>query len=213
MVQAAIRIADEDGVDAVTMRQLGERVGVKAMALYRYVSGREALLDAMVAELMHQLSGVMKPHVLTPTTGSAYLRLTAHDVRNLALAHPWLVRLMVLRPPPDPRLRRPLVSQATTEAFLEGLHRRGFDTTSSVRLYRAFCAFLLAQLLIEVPAPTAEPRPRLSTGRGPPPQDRRIPHPLLINHLQLLTIQDQRAEFEAGLSLLVDSAAQLRAEP
>lgn len=210
VVREAVRLADEQGVDSLTMRQLGARLGVQAMSLYRYVGGREALLDAMVAAMMNQLSSTLTPNLSTPTTGSAYLQQTAHDVRNLALTHPWLIRLMVLRPPPAPWLSRPLDSLACTERFLQALHHRGFDSTSSVRIYRGFCAFLLAHLLIEVSAPTAEPPPRRQPGRGPPSSDPVSRYPLLAS--QLLAVEDHPAEFERALHLFVHSVGQVCAE-
>ena len=48
LVQAAVEIADADGLDAVTIRAVAERVGFTTMALYRYFPSKEALYDAIV---------------------------------------------------------------------------------------------------------------------------------------------------------------------
>lgn len=215
VVREAVRFADEQGADALTMRQLGARMGVKAMALYRYIGGREALLDAMVAATMDQLHRTMAPNTCTSTTGPAYLQTTAHDVRNLALTHPWLIRLMVLRPPPARWLSRPLDSLACTETFLEALDLRGFQLTCSISTYRGFCAFLLAHLLIEVSASTEHSTVGSAPGAGPLAPDTRatrlVPaRPMLASRLQLATAEDVRAEFERSLDTFLRSVRQSR---
>lgn len=198
VVREAVSAADEGELDELTMRRLGERMGVQAMALYRHIGGREALLDAMVAAMMDQLTDTMTPNTRSSTTGTAYLRDTAHDVRSLALTHPWLIRLMVLRPPPALGLSRPLYSLACTESFLEALDHRGFDMAASATTYRAFSAFLLAHLLIEASAPDDLVLCRPGR-RGPPGPERLTDYPVMASHLELLAIENHRAEFEWAL--------------
>lgn len=55
ILDAALDIADEHGVDAVSMRTVADRVGVTPMALYRHVKDKAALLDAMVGRLLTAL--------------------------------------------------------------------------------------------------------------------------------------------------------------
>ena len=52
IVDAAIRYIDQHGAQGLTMRGLGHELGVEGMALYRFVSGREDLLEAVVARLL-----------------------------------------------------------------------------------------------------------------------------------------------------------------
>lgn len=197
VVQTSIRIADGQGLDSLTMRGVGEQLGVKAMALYRHISGREALLDAMVAAMMAELSVSMKHGDLFSTSGSASLEGTARDVRDLALAHPWLVPLMVLRPPPDPALSPPLSALACTESVLASLAHHGFDLAASLRTYRAFCAFLLGHLLLEVRTPVRGPVRRRLFDRGPPGSLTRYPQ---LVEAAGLTGVNYPAEFERCLS-------------
>lgn len=197
IVREAVLAADEWGVEWLTMRRLGRRLGVQAMALYRHVGGRELLLDAMVAAMMAELSRTMTPRTHSSTTGQVYLQDTAHDVRDLALTHPWLIRLMVVRPAQTVGLNRPLCSLACTEAFLQALDHRGFDPVVSVRTYHHFTAFLLGHLVIEAGAPEdtstsdASPEPARSAGL----RRRSIPDGLL----KLLAVNDYPAEFELSL--------------
>ena len=55
IIVTAIALADRDGLAGLTMRQLGHQLGVEAMSLYRYVNGREDLLEGMTARLVGQV--------------------------------------------------------------------------------------------------------------------------------------------------------------
>src|SRR3712207_1460150 len=60
---AAIEFIDQQGLDALTMRRLGAHLGVEAMALYRYVPGRENLLDGVVESVIDELYGDPDVHL------------------------------------------------------------------------------------------------------------------------------------------------------
>src|SRR5918993_5524221 len=55
IVEEAIAVIDDQGLTALTMRSLGGRLGVEAMALYRYVNGREDLLEGVVDDLVDRI--------------------------------------------------------------------------------------------------------------------------------------------------------------
>ncbi|MFP5283064.1 MAG: TetR/AcrR family transcriptional regulator [Actinomycetes bacterium] len=148
ILHEAIKFIDEHGRDRLTMRQLGSRLGVEAMALYRYVPGREQLLDGVVEVVMDEL---YRDTMLEDRTESwpEYLSQIAHGVRRIALAHPRVFPLVATRPPAAPWLRPPLRSLRWVEGFLEGLARHGFNSGPAVATYRAFSTFLLGHLLLE----------------------------------------------------------------
>ncbi|HET9650271.1 MAG TPA: TetR/AcrR family transcriptional regulator C-terminal domain-containing protein, partial [Microlunatus sp.] len=156
IISEAIRFIDEQGRDRLTMRQLGARLGVEAMALYRYVPGREQLLDGVVEVLMDELyEDTMVDN--DAATWQEYLQRLAHGVRRLALHHPQVFPLVASRPPAAPWLRPPLRSLRWVEAFLEGLDGYGFSRSASVAAYRAFATFLLGHLLLETAATVGLP--------------------------------------------------------
>jgi AcrR family transcriptional regulator len=148
IVSEAVRFIDELGRDRLTMRQLGARLGVEAMALYRYVPGREQLLDAVVEMVMDELYRDTMV-VEQAATWQEYLQQLAHGVRRLAIAHPQVFPLVATRPPAAPWLRPPLRSLRWVEGFLEGLAHYGFTAEACVLAYRAFATFLLGHLLLE----------------------------------------------------------------
>jgi AcrR family transcriptional regulator len=152
IVAEAVAFVDEVSLQQLTMRRLGQRLGVEAMSLYRYVDGREDLLDAMVQHVLAGLDADPRLRLL-PTDGwQSFLQRLAHGVRDIALAHPKVFPLVATRHPDAPWLRPPLRSLDLVEAFLEGLVDRGFDDESAVAAYRAFSSFLLGHLLLEVSA-------------------------------------------------------------
>ncbi|WP_374969575.1 TetR/AcrR family transcriptional regulator [Terrabacter sp. BE26] len=149
IVAAAIRLIDTEGVPALTMRRLGAALDVEAMSLYRYVNGREDLLEAVVDALVDSIE-IPAPGQLEPVDGwQAFLQWLAHDVRRLALEHPAAFPLIATRHPAAPWLRPPLRSLRVVEAFLEGLRARGFRDEQAVAAYRTFTSFLLGHLLLE----------------------------------------------------------------
>src|SRR5436190_384540 len=93
IVEAAVELADGQGLTALTMRRLGQVLDVEAMSLYHHVNGREDLLEGMVASLV---DGVRLPSRLPlgPADGwQAFLQHTAHDIRRVAIEHPLLFPL------------------------------------------------------------------------------------------------------------------------
>ena len=150
IVAAAIRFIDESGRPGLSMRRLGAELGVEAMSLYRYVPGRENLLDAVVETIIEEMRE--DDDVLdAPRDGwQDFLQRLAHGVRRVALAHPRAFPLVASRPPEAPWLRPPLRSLTWVEAFLDGLASEGFSDEAAVAAYRAFTSFLLGHLLLEV---------------------------------------------------------------
>jgi len=150
IVTAAVEFIDEHGLPGLTMRRLGERLGVEAMSMYRYLPGREELLDAVVERIvaeMRQDDDVID----APRDGwQDFLQRLAHGVRRVALAHPRAFPLVASRPLEAPWLRPPLRSLDWVEKFLNGLLDEGFDDDTAVGAYRAFTSFLLGHLLLEV---------------------------------------------------------------
>ena len=150
IVTTAIDFIDELGLPGLTMRRLGERLGVEAMSLYRYVPGREDLLDAVVERIVGEMQEDGDV-IEAPRDGwQDFLQRLAHGVRRVALAHPMAFPLVASRPLQAPWLRPPLRSLDWVERFLDGLLAEGFSEDNAVGAYRAFTSFLLGHLLLEV---------------------------------------------------------------
>lgn len=210
IVETAVDFIDEHGLPGLTMRRLGALLGVEAMSMYRYVPGREQLLDGVVERIVDQMES--DPAVLDrPRHGwQDYLQRLAHGIRRVALAHPKAFPLVASRPAEAPWLRPPLRSLRWVEAFLEGLGGEGFSDQAAVEAYRAFTSFLLGHLLLEVAALGADLGPLdvidedIDTTLAPYPTVRRLAAQLREDH--------SATEFEDSLEDLLQRIALIRSE-
>ena len=212
IVAAAIAFIDEFGLAGLTMRRLGGALGVEAMSLYRYVPGRENLLDAVVEAIMdemHEDELVLD----APRDGwQDFLQRLAHGVRRVALAHPKVFPLVASRPPEAPWLRPPLRSVAWVETFLGGLTSEGFDDDAAVGAYRAFTSFLLGHLLLEVAVHGGDVGPLDVLEGGEELPTSLASYPCVTRLRDALAEDHSAIEFEESLENLLDRIALIRVE-
>jgi AcrR family transcriptional regulator len=201
---AAVELIDQHGLSALTMRRLGAHLGVEAMALYRYVPGRESLIDGVVETVLDELYGDADVHIAPVHGWQDYLHRLAHGVRRIALAHPAVFPTISTRPPAAPWIRPPLRSLRWVESFLSALTSNGFSDEAAVAAYRAYTSFLLGHLLLEVAqrgvpiSPEDEPEgsPEVTVDLDEYPNVRRLePH---------LSQDESAAEFDEALETLLD---------
>lgn len=100
VVDAALGLADEGGLDALTMRAVAQRLGVTPMTLYTYVPGKAELLDLMLDSVL--LGMERAPFVPGGAPWRERVTAVADANRALYLGHPWLAELRVHRPPLGP---------------------------------------------------------------------------------------------------------------
>lgn len=93
IVAAAVDLADTEGLAALSMRRVADRLGVGTMSLYTHVPGKTELLDAMV-DAVH--AGTPRPDDV-PGGWRARLARIARDNRDLLLRHPWLLEVSTHR--------------------------------------------------------------------------------------------------------------------
>ena len=126
IVTETLALIDEQGIAMASMRSVGERLGVRAMSLYRYVSSREELFDAVVERIVDELAD--DPEVAAPEEGWRDYLTRWPGVRRYARAHPHAFPLVATRPPDAPWINPPLRSlrwiEAMLDALSEKLHRR-----------------------------------------------------------------------------------------
>ncbi len=80
ILRTAVAFADEHGLNALTMRRLGEVLGVEAMSLYYHVNGREDLLEGMVVEIVSGMSALALALVLGPRIGFKKDAMRPHNL-------------------------------------------------------------------------------------------------------------------------------------
>ncbi|GMA41267.1 TetR family transcriptional regulator [Mobilicoccus caccae] len=115
VVAEAIRLADREGVDGLSMRRLAGELGAGAMSLYHYVANKDELLDAMIDVVFEEIE-------LPPddTDWQSAMRQRAVSARQVLARHPWALGLMESRTSPGPANLR------HHEAVLACLRKAGF---------------------------------------------------------------------------------------
>jgi AcrR family transcriptional regulator len=116
VVAEAIRLADREGLDGLSMRRLARVLGTGAMSLYHYVASREELLDAMIDTVFQEIE--LPPE---QTDWQSAMRRRAVSARQVLASHPWAIGLMDSRTSPGPAHLR------HREAFTACLRRAGFS--------------------------------------------------------------------------------------
>ena len=97
VLRAAVALADERGIDELSMRKLGQQLGVEAMSLYNHVANKEDVLDGMVDFVVGEID--------PPPTGTDWktaMRERALSARRALLRHPWASRVLESRITPTP---------------------------------------------------------------------------------------------------------------
>ncbi|WP_432026396.1 TetR/AcrR family transcriptional regulator [Streptomyces sp. 1222.5] len=119
IVAAAIALADEGGLEAVSVRKVAARLNAGPMRLYGYISTKEELFDLMVDEVQAEILPEEQPgDAEQPGDWREALHTLAHRTRRAALRHEWLADLLGGRPTLGPN---GLAVAESTLAALDGL--------------------------------------------------------------------------------------------
>lgn len=103
---AAIELADEEGLAALSMRRVAAKLGVGTMSLYRYVPSKAELIDVILDRVIGETLAEDRTTVLTGGTWREKLKAVAHSTRGLYLRHPWLLQIYQARPMAGPNSLR-----------------------------------------------------------------------------------------------------------
>jgi AcrR family transcriptional regulator len=203
ILDAALALADEKGLEAVSMRAVAERAGVTPMALYPYVGNKAALLDGMLGRL---LAGLVPPDAADAGRADLdwrqRLRTLAHSARGLVHRHPWAAALLFARPAVTPE------AASAVDQIYTGLLDAGVPAAEIPRLERLLSTVVLGYAASEVGGRFGpgelDPRARRGLLRDQP-----LPgHRALVRWLEAPV--DWDAEFEADLDdlmRLIESAS------
>jgi AcrR family transcriptional regulator len=198
VLAAALEIIDRDGAEALSMRRLARALDRDPMILYRHAPNKAALLDGVAETVLAQL----KVDCGDPDW-AAQLRTVARNYRQLALAHPHVVPLLVTRPLATPLALRPPGTLRPIEDILTLLTGAGFTGPEALHIYRALFGFLHGHVLDELQELVDNPDEtddllRLGLYRLPIGE-----FPLLRSLAPVLASYDGAAELERGLDILL----------
>ncbi|MFJ7332888.1 TetR/AcrR family transcriptional regulator [Streptomyces sp. NPDC101110] len=150
VLASALALVDREGLSALSMRRLGTELGVEAMALYRYASSKDSLLDGLVEALYLELEERLAADADEDLDWRAGLHRIARATYDVCLTHPQAVPLLATRLLAVPLARRPAAVLRDHERVLAILRGAGFDEATTADAFRAFTAWLLGYVSVEL---------------------------------------------------------------
>ena len=213
VLHAAIRLADQGGIESLTMRKLAQALGVEAMSLYNHVANKGDLVDGIVDLVVSEIE---LPS--TATDWDVAIRECAISAHEVLLRHPWACSLVMsatsTRTVRAPRLRY-------MEWLLRRLGEAGFSPELTYHAYHALDSHILGFTLWQLGHSAAA----LNLARAEDIADfvaafarelRDGDYPHLAEHVEqhLAAPSDDGArEFEFGLNLILDGLERARGIP
>src|SRR5438270_1399088 len=139
---AAVAFADEHGIASLSMRKLGEVLGVEAMSLYNHVANKDQLLDGMVDLVFGEID--------LPAAKADWktaMRERAQSARRALGRHPWAITLMSTRTSPGPATLR------HHDAVIGSLRAGGFSVRLAAHAFSALDSYIYGFALQEATLP------------------------------------------------------------
>ena len=201
VLQAAVALADETGLEAFSMRGLAQQLGVVPMALYKHVANKDELLDGMVDIVFSEIESPSGD-----LDWRSAMRRRATSTRKALKRHSWAIGLMESRHPGPANLRN-------HNAVMGCLREAGFSFQTAIHAYSVQDAYIYGFALqeqdlgFETPSDAGHAARRRANAIGAVDD-----YPYLAEVVTKLpeTGYDNALEFAWGLDLILDALDQLR---
>jgi TetR/AcrR family transcriptional regulator, tetracycline repressor protein len=206
IVEAALHIMDEEGLDAVSMRRVAREVGVEAMSLYHHVRDKEDLLDGVCALVMcdFRYPDEDRPWIEVARDG-------AREWRRVLREHPNVIALWAERQRPMTELE----ALMPMEFALRVITRAGMDPREGVLVFNVIGGYIMGVVMMEVGAMFSAGTARggktvdLGAVHAKLPEEELAPFlpaeqlPCLVAAMPHLAECDPDEQFDYGLDLLL----------
>ena len=201
VLRAAISLADEGGIESLTMRRLAQELGVEAMTLYYHVANKDDILDGIVDIVLSEFE--------LPSSGTewkAAIRKTAISAHDVLVRHPWAASLMLSATGSSPARWRYM------DAILGCLREAGFSADMTDHGYHALDSHITGFTLWEVQVqidPQTLPDLAATFLRELPVDE----YPHLVEHVHQHLKErspDDEGAFTFGLDLILDGLERMR---
>jgi AcrR family transcriptional regulator len=202
VLRAALDLADEGGIESLTMRRLGQALEVEAMSLYNHIAGKDDILDGLVDLVFSQIE-------VPADIGDwkALMRQRAISARDALARHPWATSLMQSRTKPGPATLR------HHDAVIGGLRNAGFTIDMAAHAFSVMDGFIYGFALQQVNLPSHSPEQSTALAdsilRELPADKYPYLAEMIVEHA-LKPDYDYAEEFEFGLDLILDGLERLR---
>ncbi len=197
---AAVALADEIGIESLSMRKLGQALGVQAMSLYKHVANKDDILDGIV--------DIVAAEIELPAVGADWkeeMHRRATSAHEVLLRHPWATMLIVSRANVGPAML------TYVDATLGCLREAGFSYAMADHAWNAIDSHVYGFTLQELnfpfdPSEYAEVAARFL----PMIPVERYPYLTALSHQVIEGEHDGMHDFELGLGLILDGLEALR---
>ncbi len=202
MLRAAISLADAGGIESLSMRKLGQELGVEAMSLYHHVANKDDLLDGIVDAVTREIE--------VPSDDADWkeaIRRTAISSHEVFLRHRWACSLMMRRARVSPERMQWM------EAVLRTLREAGFSADMTHHAYHALDSHITGFTLWQVSMPFETKEELVDVAEGFLKEIPADEYPYVIEHAEqhiAPSSPDGKTEFEFGLELILDGLERLR---
>ena len=196
VLRAAIALVDQSGIESLTMRRLGQELGVEAMSLYNHVANKDQLLDGMVDLVFSEID--------LPSGGADWkpaMRQRAVSARQTLSRHRWAIGLMESRTSPGPATLR------HHDTVIGSLRDAGFSVEMAAHAFSVLDSYIYGFALQEASLPfdTGEETAELAQAMLARFPSEQYPHlaEFTFEHV-LQPGYDFGSEYEYGLDLILD---------
>jgi len=194
VLRAAIELADQGGIESLTMRKLGQELRVEAMSLYNHVANKDDIVDGMVDLVFSEID--------VPASGADWksaVRQRAISLRDVLLRHRWAIGLMESRRKPGPANLR------HHDAVIGSLRSAGLDMPTIAHAYSLLDSYIYGFALFTMNLPFDPSEEVAELGRVTLQRFPVVAYPNLVAYISgMRPGYDYADEFQYGLDLVLD---------
>jgi AcrR family transcriptional regulator len=195
VLRAALAVADENGIESLSMRLLGRRLGVEAMSLYNHVANKDDILDGIVDLVVEEIvipSGA--------TDWRSAMKERAVSARRAFKSHPWASALI------DSRLGSGPARLRYLDAMIGALQGAGFSLELAARAFSVLDCYIygFARQLLNMGANDEKTDKKQAAALRNAMPDMVYPYLAQMAELTMKNGYDEEADFEFGLNLILN---------
>lgn len=196
IIEGAVALADETGVDALTIRKLSTSLDVKPMTIYHYVQNKEAIIDGMVDMVFSEID---LPQM--DINWKNAIRQRSASAREVLARHPWAIMLM------DSRRTPGMATLRQYDAVIGCLREGGLSVKMTAHAYAVIDAFIYGFVIQEASLPATSGNEMAELAESIMETTAMSEYPYLMEFTNQHVLQpdyDFGNEFEFGLNLILE---------
>ena len=200
VLDVALTLADEIGLESLSMRRLGQELGVQAMSLYKHVSNKDAILDGIVERVAAEIDWTWQGD-----DWRASMRKRAQSAHRVLMAHPWATMLIVSRANVGPAML------SYVDRTIGCLRAAGFSYAMADHAWNAIDAHVYGLTLQRLNFPF-EPEQYAEVAKAylPSIPEDQYPHLVGLTREVISGRHNGIQELEFGLDLILDGLGKMR---